>query len=420
MKIAILGGGFTGLSAALYLSKQGHKVFVFEKEKNVGGLASGFKKKGWEWPLDKYYHHLFTNDETAFKMAKEVNQELLTLRPRTSTLINKTFSQLDSPISLIKFPFLSFLNRFRMGLVLGFLRLYPNEKPFEKHKAKEYLLRFMGKKSFKMIWEPLFLSKFGKYTNHVSLAWFWARVKKRTSSLAYPKGGFVAFAEKMMDKGKSSGVEFILNTEVLEIGKGYIKLGKNKTIKKETFDKIISTLPTSAFLKITKNIPDDFKRKLIELKSLATINLLLRLKKPFFPDDTYWLNVCEPNSKLMGVVEHTNFINKKYYNNETLVYIGKYIPKDHRYLKQTKEELLKELTPSLLAINKEFQENLIGIELYKDYSAQPIITKNYKEKIPTFDTGINGLYFANLDQVYPWDRGINYSIELGEKVAKLM
>lgn len=45
MKIAIIGAGLTGLTAGFRLSKQGHEVAVFEKEKTSGGLASGFKEK---------------------------------------------------------------------------------------------------------------------------------------------------------------------------------------------------------------------------------------------------------------------------------------------------------------------------------------------------------------------------------------
>ncbi|MBI4004926.1 FAD-dependent oxidoreductase, partial [Candidatus Roizmanbacteria bacterium] len=62
MKIAILGGGFTGLSAAYYLQKKGHVVTLFEKETVLGGLAAGFRAVNWEWHLERSYHHLFSND----------------------------------------------------------------------------------------------------------------------------------------------------------------------------------------------------------------------------------------------------------------------------------------------------------------------------------------------------------------------
>jgi len=77
-----------------------------------------------------------------------------------------------------------------MSAVIGFLRIDPFWKPLERYKASEVLPKLMGKKPFEMIWEPLFINKFGNFANNISLAWFWARIKKRTPALAYPKGDF--------------------------------------------------------------------------------------------------------------------------------------------------------------------------------------------------------------------------------------
>jgi len=63
----------------------------------------------------------------------------------------------------------------------------------------------MGKKPYKMIWEALFINKFGSFANNISLAWFWARIVKRTPSLAYPKGGFLEFAKAITKKKLRKG-----------------------------------------------------------------------------------------------------------------------------------------------------------------------------------------------------------------------
>ena len=75
-----------------------------------------------------------------------------------------------------------------MGIVIGFLRFDPFWKPLERYKSSDILPKLMGKKSFAMIWEPLFINKFGNFADNISFAWFWARIKKRTPSLAYPEG----------------------------------------------------------------------------------------------------------------------------------------------------------------------------------------------------------------------------------------
>lgn len=44
--ISVIGSGFSGLSAAAFLAKEGHKVSVFEKNESIGGRARQFKAKG--------------------------------------------------------------------------------------------------------------------------------------------------------------------------------------------------------------------------------------------------------------------------------------------------------------------------------------------------------------------------------------
>ncbi len=61
-KIAVIGSGFSSLSAACYLAKQGHDVELFEKNESVGGRARQLKAEGftfdmgpsWYWMPDVF------------------------------------------------------------------------------------------------------------------------------------------------------------------------------------------------------------------------------------------------------------------------------------------------------------------------------------------------------------------------------
>ena len=122
----------------------------------------------------------------------------------------------------------------------------------------------------------------------------------------------------------------------------------------------------------------------------------------------------------MAIVEHTNFMDKKYYNNEHIVYLGNYLPHDHAFMKMDADELLKIYDPYLKKINPNYSLFIIHYSLFKTPFAQPIIPLNYSKIMPSFETPIKNVYLANIQQVYPWDRGTNYAVELGEKVAKLI
>jgi len=423
MKIAIIGAGFTGLAASYELSKKGHAVFVFEKDENPGGLAAGYKEKKWEWTLEKHYHHWFANDKTVLNLAKEINQKVIIKRPKTSIFVNGKIFQLDSPLYVLKFPLLSILERLRMGGTIACLKYNPFWKPLEKYNAASILPLWMGKKAYRMIWEVLFINKFGKFYNNISLAWFWARIRKRTPALAYPEGGFLKFAEKLTKKAEENNVKFYFNTEVTELisnKKVIIKYRNNKTTHEVSFDKVIVTLPSFAFEKIAAQLPQDYKRKIQRLKSLGATSLVLRLSKPFLKEGTYWLNVCDKQSPVMAIVEHTNYMDKKYYNNEHLLYLGNYKSADDSFFSMTKEDLLKLFDPYLRKINPEYHKNMITYEMFKDPFAQPVIPINYSRLIPPFNTPLANVFLANIEQVYPWDRGTNYAVESGQKIAKMI
>lgn len=425
MKIAIIGAGFTGLSAGFELAKRYHDVFLFEKDSKPGGLAIGYKEKSWKWSLEKHYHHWFTNDNSVLNLAKEINYEILIERPKTSVYIKNNIFQLDSPLTVLKFPLLSFFERLRMSAVIGFLKLDPFWKPLEKYKASQMLPRFMGVRAYEMIWEPLLANKFGKFANSVSLAWFWARIKKRTPSLAYPKGGFLNFASALVKEIERKKGKVSFGTEILQLTKVGKKIkikfqNSNGKIVNDVFDKAIITTPSFLFLKFAKGLPIEYKKNLGKLKGLGATNLILRLNKPFLSDDTYWLSVCDKNAPIMALVEHTNFMNKKNYNNEHIVYLGNYKSFEDRYFKMTKEQMLKEFDSYLKKINPNYKKNIIGYELFKAPFAQPIIPVNYSKILPSFKTPLENVFLANIEQVYPWDRGTNYAVELGQKVAKLV
>jgi protoporphyrinogen oxidase len=425
MKIAIIGAGFTGLSAAYELTKRGHAVVIFEKDAKPGGLAVGYKEKDWQWSLEKHYHHLFTNDKSISNLAKEINHEIIIKRPKTSVFVNSKIYQLDSPIYVLTFPLLSIIEKLRMGLVIAFLKYNPFWKPLEKYNATHTLSKWMGKKAFGVIWEALFINKFGEFANNISLAWFWARIRKRTPFLAYPKGGFLEFANTLTEKIELNGGKTLFETSVTKLSSNNkieieFQINGNPHLKKGHFDAVIVTLSSSVFIKIAPQLPNAYTEKLQQLQHLGATSLVLRLNKPFFKDNTYWLNVCDQKSPVMAIVEHTNYMDKKFYNNEHLLYLGNYKLPDDKYFSMSKEEFLRLFDPYLRKINPDYSKNLIDYKLFKDPFTQPVIPINYSKLIPAFKTPLRNVFLANIEQVYPWDRGTNYAVELGQEIAKLI
>jgi protoporphyrinogen oxidase len=421
MRVAIIGAGFGGLSAGYFLAKKGVQVTIFESDKLPGGLAIGFENKNWEWSLEKHYHHWFTNDESVLNLAKEIGHEVIIKTPKTSTFVGGEILQLDSPLSLLLFNKLPIIDRIRTGLLLAYLKYTTNWKALEKVTAKSFLIKFGGKAAWKTLWDPLFSKKFSYYADQIPAAWFWARIKKRTQSLAYPQGGFLDFAIHLSQKLTKMGVQQYYKISVSSIEKNKDKIVVKTVKNKYEFDKVIVTSPSFTFTKITKGLPTDYVNRLLDLKGIGAVNLVLALNKQFLEDGSYWLNINAKHFPFLAVVEHTNFMDKKYYGDNHLLYIGNYLPHEHEYYKKEAADLLRDFYPYMKTINPKFSMDWVNeAYIFKAPFAQPIIPLNYSSKIPAFETPIKNLYLCNIQQVYPWDRGTNYAVVNGKKVAELI
>ena len=417
MNIAIIGAGFTGLAAAYKLLLQGHKVTIFEKDSRPGGLAVGFKLPHWDWSLEEHYHHWFANDSDILNLAEEINYPIVTRRPKTSVYVENKSYQLDSLSHVLRFPLLTTQEKLRMAAFLGALRYNPIWQPLEGFTAHEALSQFMGKRAYEMLWKPQLTNKFGKHYQEISLAWFWARVYKRTSNLKYPEGGYLSFAEELVGvlKTKGASIEFDKEVSALSTDKQKVKITIDNT--HEVFDAVLVTLPNFVCAKLATDLPESYKTKLMSFQGLGAVNMVLRLKKEFFDNNTYWLSMCDPDSPIMAIVEHTHFMDKSHYNNEHLVYLGNYVGKEDKLFTMEKEQIMKLFHPTLQKLNNNYKKNLLGYEVFRAPFAQPIITKDYSKKILPITTPLKNVYLANMQQVYPWDRGTNYAVALGNRAA---
>lgn len=397
MRIAIIGGGFTGLTAAYELSKKGHKVTIFEREDHLGGLAYGFKQKNWDWHLEAAYHHLFTNDHAIISLCKKLHVPLIIKRPITANLYKGKTYQFDSPIHLLRFPFLSPLDKLRTGVLAAFCKIYPFWQTLEGKTAKQFAIALGGQPGWRTIWEPLMSAKFGDYANTIAASWLWARIHKRTPSLAYIDGGFQTLVSALAAAIKKQGGKIYLNSEFKGLN--------------SAFDKTLLTVPTPIASKLDSRIIAP------AIPHLHAQVLILETKEPILKN-IYWLSITDASFPFLAVVQHTNFMDKKHYGGKHLTYIGNYLPPDHPYLKMTKEQLLKKFLPYIKKLNPSIDLRSTISYLFVGPFAQPVHQINYSRVAPKLKTPIPGVYLANMDSIYPWDRGTNYAVELGLRAAQ--
>lgn len=429
MRIAILGGGFTGLTAAHTLTTKEREVSLFEKENILGGLATGFKSDGWDWYLERTYHHMFSNDEAILSFAEEIGWKGIVFdSPLTSSLYEYQSKliqfPLDTPFDLLKLSLLSLPERLRVGMVLAFLKYGPFLSLYERESTLDLLRKTMGRKAADIFIEQMLRKKFGKYADKIIASFIWARITKRTKKLAYIEGGFQSFINYIAASCEKKGVSINRGTQVISVIRTqngftieWIKDGKKYN---GIFDKIISTLPTPIAAKLFTNILDpNTIERWNHIHYLAATNLILETEKPLL-NATYWLSICVPRMPMMVVVQHTNFMDKKYYGGRHITYIGNYMETSDPLFRMDTPAALEFFSPHLEAITPGFMKQQIKPYYLKAAFAQPIFDKEFVHRKPDFITEVPGLYIANLDMTYPYDRGTNFAVSLGKKVASLI
>jgi len=425
MKIAVIGAGIGGMAAAYDLNRAGHKVIVYEAADHVGGLASGFKDPSWDWTIEKYYHHWFSSDHDILGLIRELGWQdnVIFPRPYTVMFYDDKFYPLDSPIAALKFPGFNLFDIARFGLVTVFLRYIASWKPLEKFTADAWMSRFYGKHLYSILFEPLLLGKFGDHYQEVNMAWFWARLKTRTTRLGTYKGGFQNFANQFADYLRQNGVVIHLSTQVQGIEP---HAGKGLEIQTDSgthvVDQCLVTVSPALMAKMTPTLPAEYLDGLLSLKSMGAVVLIMALKQKFSEKGYYWFNM--PKSAgfpFLALVEHTNFVPSKNFGGDHIIYCGDYLEVDHEYFQLTQDELLERFLPGLKRINPDFNINWVRKTwLFRTNYAQPIPLVNHSHNIPAIQTPIKGLYFASMSQVYPWDRGTNFAVQIARQAVKSM
>ena len=422
-KIAIIGGGPMGLSAAFELAKIGLQPELIEADDRLGGMAACFDFENQR--IERYYHFHCTGDFAFKKSLSELGlkEKLCWRKTKMGFFFKNKLYRWGSVGAVITFPGISIISRFRYLLHAARCLTIRDWDHLDKLTARNWLKNWIGKTGYKVLWNKLFIYKFFNYSESISAAWIWSRIRRLGKSrhflkehLGYLKGGSDEFIKCISNRIESLGGKIYLSSKVISIKPNFNGGGEiNFSNQTKKYDLIISTIPLPLLGNILKKggVKYSLYSKYSNIKSIACVCVILHLKKKL--SDNFWININDDRFKIPGVIEMSNLRPLK----GNIVYIPFYMPSTNPDYNRENKKFISDAWLCLKQINKSLQDkDLINSYCNRYTYAQPICEIGHLKNLPSINP-FKGIYIVDTTAYYPEDRGISESIEYGKKIANL-
>lgn len=421
-RVAVLGAGPMGLAVAYELVLEGYQPIIFEADDRVGGMTAMFDFNGLS--IERYYHFHCTSDTDFLQMLKELNisDKIRWVQTKMGYWYQNKLQAWGDPIALLRFQGLSFGAKIRYGLH-AFLSTRRNDwQALDNLKATEWIQRCVGKEAYDTLWRPLFEYKFYSFSDNLSAAWIWSRIRRIGRSrynvfhekLGHLEGGSATLLNALKTSIEKQGGLFRLKNPVSEvcIENGSVQGIKVNTVF-ETFDSVISTIPLPYVPRIIPNLPENIRAQYQALQNIAVVCVIVKLRKSI--SKNFWININDSTMDIPGVVEYTNLRSLDH----TIVYVPFYMPGDHPKFSDENNVFIEKVKRYLKILNPQLRDaDFIDVHASRYRHAQPICPPGYLSKLPPYQLPIEGLWVADTSYYYPEDRGISESLGFGRRMAR--
>lgn len=411
-----------GLAVAYQLARDGHHPVIFEADDRIGGMTAAFDFSGLN--IERFYHFHCISDHAFLDVLNELGlaKKMHWVETKMGYWYQNRLQAWGNPIALLKFRGLSLTAKFRYGLH-AFLSTKRNDwKPLNNLDAQTWIRRAVGAEAWEVLWRRLFEYKFYDYSDNLSAAWIWSRIRRIGRSryslfrekLGYLDGGSETLLQGMKQDIEAKSGVFRLKSPVTRV---VIEDGRVKGVEVggtvEVFDKVISTIPLPYVPQIMPDLPADVIERFKSLKNVAVVCVIAKLRKPL--TENFWLNTNDPEMDIPGLVEYSNLRPL----DQHIVYVPFYVPGEHPLFAEPDQNFLDKVQRYLKKINPALiDEDFIELRASRYRYAQPICEPGFPDRLPPVKQSIKGLWIADTSYYYPEDRGISESIGFGRQMAR--
>ena len=421
-RIAILGAGPMGLAVAYQLARDGHQPVVFEADDRIGGMTAAFDFSGLS--IERYYHFHCISDAAFLTVLDELQltNKMQWVETRMGYWYQNCLQPWGNPLALLRFRGLSLVAKFRYGLHAFLATKRTNWQPLDRVEASGWIKRWVGAQAYEVLWRRLFEYKFYDYTDNLSAAWIWSRIRRIGRSryslfrekLGYLDGGSATLLQAMQADIEANGGVIRLQTPVSQVvmADGRVS-GVAYGGQFEAFDTVISTVPLPYVPRLMPDLPPAILAQFSALNNIAVVCVIVKLRRAL--TGNFWLNVNDPEMDIPGIVEYSNLRPLDCH----LVYVPFYMPGEHPKFAESDQQFFDKVRRYFKKINPALVDaDFIDLRASRYRHAQPICDPGYLDRLPPASLPVQGLWVADTSYYYPEDRGISESIGFGRNLAR--
>jgi protoporphyrinogen oxidase len=422
-RVVVIGAGAMGLAAAYHALKRGHQVTVLEAGPQAGGMAAHFDLGGLS--IERFYHFVCKADRATFDLMADlrVEDKMRWMPTSMGYFIDGKLYPWRNPLSLLTCPKLSLIEKLRYGAMMFFSTRRSDWTSLENISAKDWITSWCGRRLYNKMWAPFFRLKFFEYSDNISAAWMWTRLKRVGTSrrslmqeeLGYIEGGSQTLVTALNRAIADRGGVLRLNAPVtrVEAMDGRVA-GVTTNGEFISADAVISTIPTPYVSSIVPDLPEADRRRYELITNIGVVCVVFRLKRSISP--YFWINISDDRFEIPGIVE---FSNLRPVGRDTVVYIPYYMPATHPKFSRDDAFFRAESLHYLQMLNPKLTErDVSAFHVGRLRHAQPVCPPGFAAMLPSIETAINGLQIADTCFYYPEDRGISESVRFGKLMAE--
>ncbi|MEQ8767383.1 MAG: FAD-dependent oxidoreductase [Planctomycetota bacterium] len=425
-RVAVLGGGITGLTTAWRLGQQGFEVELFESSSQLGGLGQSFEAPFGR--IDRFYHCILPSDRHLLALIEELGlKDDIQWKSSGMGFIHRGQRYpLNTPWDLLRFGALPIRDRLRMGWgTLGLKKHDPGK--LDDIPAEEWLRSVFGDRCFEVVWKALLQAKFGDAYHEIPALWIWSRLHREKDGIrpevkGMLPGGLKTLVDRLEESLRDAGVHLRKRARVESIrtdagGAHLVADGEMRN-----FDSVVLAMATRPAIELLEE-GSRAARQLAahEVPYQGVVNVVFATREPM--DHFYWLPVVDSGVGFQGIVETTQVADPAEFDGHHLVYVMNYLRADHAMFREDEDALADRYLAQLQKLYPSYGRSGIACQqVFRAPFVEPIYSLGYSNRRPPEVLEPDRIYLCNTSQIYPditsWNSCIGRAGDLAERLGR--